>query len=147
LFASLFIIAASSALFVYWFRYTCLILLSQKTSQQAGAPNYALKVTGTIRLSFPNMDQALVGDSQALAFDLVHEGLTNDYRILTDLLQHFTGGESFEHRILVADYKLMQIWYSLTRRFEDLTGARKALTEMSLILSYFASEIGESAAL
>jgi len=146
LIASLFIITASSGLFLYWFRYTCLLLLGQRNKLEAGEPDYALKVTGTIRLSFPKIEQALLADSPAFALDVLHEGLDNDYRMLTDLLQQFTGADSIEHRILVADYKLMQKWYALTRRCENLTGARKALTEMSAILNYFASEIGESAA-
>jgi hypothetical protein len=145
LIASLFIIIASSGLFLYWFRYSCLLILSQN-NQEAGAQDYALKVAGTIRLSFPKIEQALLADSPALSLDVLHEGLDSDFRILTELLQQFTGGESIEHRILVADYKLMQKWYAATRRFENLSGARKALTEMSAILSYFASEIGESAA-
>ena len=136
--ASLFIIAASSALFVYWFRYTCLLLLGQKTAE-VGSENYALKVTSTIRLSFPHLQRALRDDSQEFALDTLHEGLASDYRILTDLLRQFTSGDSIEHRILLIDYKLMGAWYSLTR-------APKALMEMSLILNYFASEIGESAA-
>ena len=143
--ASLIIIAAASVLFLYWFRYTCLLMLGQK--QEAGAPDYALKVTSTIRLSFPHLQQALLADSEPLALDALHEGLEKDYRILTDLLQQFTGAESIEHKILLVDYRLMQNWYAVTRRFENATHARQALTEMSQILGYFASEIGASAAL
>ena len=133
-------------LFLYWFRYTCLFMLRQK--QEAGAPDYALKVTSTIRLSFPQLEQALrAADPEEIALDNLHEGLSKDYRILTDLLRQFTGGDSIEHRILLLDYHLMQRWFGLTRRLDDATGARRALTEMSQILGYFASEIGESAAL
>lgn len=85
-------------------------------------------------------------DSEAVALDLLHEGLESDRKILTDLLTQFTGAESIDHRLLMLDYKVMQKWYSFTRRLDDSTRARNALTEMSLILNYFASEIGESAA-
>jgi hypothetical protein len=85
-------------------------------------------------------------DSEAVALDLLHEGLEGDRKILTDLLTQFTGAESIDHRLLMLDYKVMQKWYSLTRRLDDSTRARNALTEMSLILNYFASDIGESAA-
>jgi hypothetical protein len=145
LIASLFIIIASSILFLYWFRYTCLLILQQK--QEVGAPDYALRVTSTIRLSFPHLQQALqAAEGEEIGLDALHEGLSKDYRILTDLLQQFTGGDSIEHRILLLDYRVMQKWYTLTRGLNDATRARSALTEMSQILGYFASEIGESAA-
>jgi len=147
LIASLSIIFVSTALFLYWFRYTCLLIIDAKGSVEAGAQNYALKVTDTIRLSYPHLERELVAGSQTFVLDTLHEGLANDYRILTDLLQQFTEGESIEHRILLIDYKLMQSWYAFTRHCDNLTGSRKALREMSLILNCFAAEIGESAAL
>jgi hypothetical protein len=146
LIASLLIIVASTALFLYWFRYTCLLLLEQKNSLEAGEPNYASRVTETIRLSFPHLERSLRLDAGAVALDMLHDGLESDRKMLTDLLAQFTGAESIDHRLLMIDYKLMQKWYCLTKRLDDSTRARNALTEMSLILNYFASEIGENAA-
>jgi hypothetical protein len=141
LLASLFIIAASLALFLYWFRYTCLLILAQRS-----AADYALKVASTIRLSFPQVQQVLQAEPQTLALDWVHSGLENDYRILTDLLRQATGSDTIEHRILAIDYKVMQIRYRLTRTNGNLAHARKALAEMSSILGYFAEELGQGAA-
>jgi hypothetical protein len=141
MFASIFIIVVSSVLFVYWFRHTCLLILAQESSAK-----YALKVTSTIRLSFPQIEDALQAPPQTTALDRVHEGLENDYRILTDLLHQATGGDSIEHRLLAIDYKIMQGWYKLTRTHGSRAQARMALAEMSSILSFFAEELGQSAA-
>jgi hypothetical protein len=48
------IIIISFALLLYWFQYTCLLILAKNSST-----NYALKVADTIRLSFPTVQQAL----------------------------------------------------------------------------------------
>ena len=138
MFASIFILVACSVLFLYWFRHTCLLILAQKASSE-----YSLKVTSTIRLSFPQIEESL---AQTTALDRVHEGLENDYRILTDLLRQTTGSDSIEHRLLAMDYKAMRGWYKLTRTHGDLGQARKALAEMSSILGFFAEELGQSAA-
>jgi len=134
------IIIASSALFLYWFRYSCLLLLSQQ-----GSAGYALRVASNIQLSFPHVQEALQAIPQSAALDRLHERLDQDYELLTDLLRH-PGGESIEHRILRIDYHIMRVWYQLTRT-SQLLQARKALGEMSAILGFFAAEIGESAAL
>ena len=139
--ASGLIIIASSALFLYWFRYSCLLLLAEKRS--AG---YALRVASNIQLSFPQVQAALEALPHSAALDRLHARLDQDYHLLTDLLRH-PGGESIEHRILRIDYHIMRIWYQLTRSSRLMLQARKALEEMSWILGYFAAEIGESAAL
>jgi hypothetical protein len=122
------------------------LLLEQKSTPEVGVPNYSSRVTDTIRLSFPHLEQSLRPEAGAVALDLLHEGLESDRKLLTEVLTQFAGAESIDHRLLMIDYKLMQKWYSLTRRLDDSTRARKALTEMSLILNYLASEIGENAA-
>ena len=137
--ASILIIIFSFVLFLYWLRYTCLLLLQQ------GSVNYALKVASTIRLSFPQIQETLQTTMQTTALDRLKESLEHDYKILTCLLQHTTGGATIERRILTLDYKIMRGWYILTRTNRDPAKARKALAEMSAVLSYFAVEIGESA--
>jgi len=126
---------------VYWFRYTCLLVLAQRSSTE-----FALKVASTIRLSFPQVEAALQAAPRTAALDRLHQGLENDFRILTVLLSQATGSESIEHRILAIDYKVMQVWYKLTRTHGNLLLARHALSEMSSILGFFAEELGQSAA-
>src|SRR6266852_2246824 len=110
LIASIFIIVASSALFLYWFRHTCLLILAQRETSEC-----ALRVASTIRLNFHQIEDVLQTAPPATALDRVHAGLEDDYRILTDLLQQATGNDSVEHRLLTIDYKTMQVWYKLTR--------------------------------
>jgi hypothetical protein len=141
LFASIFIIVASSALFLYWFRHTCLLILAQRESSE-----YALKVASTIRLNFPKIEDVLQTAPRTTALDRVHAGLEDDYRILTDLLRQATENDSIQHRVLAINYKAMKVWYRLNRTRGNLALARNALTEMSSILGFFADELGQSAA-
>jgi hypothetical protein len=139
LFASIFIIIASAALFLYWFRHTCLLILAQRETSEC-----ALKVTSTIRLNFHQIEDALQ-TAPPTALDRVHAGLEDDYRILTDLLQQATGNDSVEHRVLAIHYKAMKLWYKLNRTHGNLALARNALSEMSSVLGFFAEEVGQSA--
>ena len=137
--ASGLIIISSSALFLYWFRYTCLLLLE---SEDKAA--HAFHVACNIQLSFPQVQAALQTPQPGATLDLLHLRLNQDYQLLTDLLGH-PGGGSVEHRILRIDYQLMRFWYKVTSIGCDLLRARTALAEMSSILAYFAAEIGENA--
>ena len=47
-----FILVFSSILFVYWFRYTCLLILNTKTAQ-----DFARQVAATNQLSFPDVQR------------------------------------------------------------------------------------------
>ena len=138
--ASLFIIVISAGLFGYWFRYTCLLLLGQTSGAE-----YALKVASTIRLSFPQVEGALLASPQLAALERVQQGLESDFRILTDLLGRTDTAEPIEHRILALDYKIMNVWYKLTSSHGNLGMAKYALNEMSSILGYLAGALGESA--
>ena len=137
--ASILIIAFSSALLVYWFRYTCLLILGRNY-----CADYALKVASTIRLNFPQAETTLQTERRAYALDHIYESLQNDYRILTDLLGDAAGQDSIERRFLTMDFKMMRIWYGLTKTSRNLPRSRNALAEMSSILGYFAAEIAQS---
>jgi hypothetical protein len=95
------------------------------------------------RLRFAAVRQELK-ESSPTPLDHLHEALESDYRILTYLLEqaaHLETG-SIEQRILDLDYRLMRIWYKLTRN-SSAPHARRALTEMSNILNYFAGTMGQ----
>jgi hypothetical protein len=139
--ASIFIIVISSALLAYWFRYTCALILERKQNA-----DYALKVASTIRLNFPQTELALQSEPRPPALDRLYESLEHDYRILTELLSDAAGDNSLERRILTIDFQIMRIWYGLTRTSRNLPRARRALSEMSSILGYFAAEIAQSGA-
>jgi hypothetical protein len=127
-------------MFLYWFRYTCVLLV------QRGNAEHALAVASMIRLSFPQVKEALLTESHTASLDHLHKSLENDYVLLMDVLSQAAGSsESIARRILAIDYKVMQHWYRLTRTSNNLAQAKMALSEMSSILGYFAAEIGESA--
>lgn len=141
--SSIVIIALSLILLVYWFRYTCLLILRTKTSQ-----DYSAAVVEANNLAFARVQGSLAG-AGAGDLDALHESLARDYRMLTYLLEHTAGvqvgGLTIEQRMLALDFKVMQLWYGITRRVAA-PRARTALKEMSLILSHFANAMGERAA-
>jgi len=136
--ASILIIAFSLALLVYWFRYSCILLLRNQTelaSSRVAADHFHI---GEV--------QERLRSGQQL--DPLHSSLQRDYQILTYLLQHAAGLElsSFEDRLLVVDYKVMHWWYQLTR-IAAPERARQALAEMASVLDLLAGKIGERAGL
>jgi len=139
--SSILIIVISSVLLVYWFRYTCVLILGRNYCAE-----HALKVASTIRLNFPQAETTLQTERRAYALDSLCESLENDYRILTELLADAAGENSIERRFLTMDFKMMRIWYGLTKTSRNLPRSRNALMEMSSILGYFAAEIAQSGA-
>src|SRR6266496_1876568 len=95
---SIFIIAFSVALLVYWFRYSCILLLRNQ-SELAVSP---VAVTDN-RFHIQEVQERLRTEQQ---LDPLHASLHRDYRVLTYLLEHAAGLElsAFEDRLLVLDY-------------------------------------------
>jgi hypothetical protein len=132
--ASVLIIAFSLVLFVYWFRYSCLILLRSR----AGQPGEAAE-----RFHCASVQQGL---KAGMELDPLHRSLERDYRVLTYLLEHAAGLEleQLEYRVLVLDYKVMQGWYRLTKSAAPRQ-ARRALSEMADVLSVLVGRIDQQA--
>jgi hypothetical protein len=137
--ASILIIGFSLVLLMYWFRYSCLLLLREQSSQAT-----PLRIADS-RFSFGNV-QALLKTSEKL--DPLHQSLQRDYVVLTYLLDHATslGLGSLEDRLLVLDYKVMECWYRLTKSAAPRQ-AREALSEMASILAVLVQKMGNSAGL
>jgi hypothetical protein len=144
LIATIVITASSALLFGYWFRYTCLLILSAKTSR-----DYAGEFAAATELSFPTV-QAKLRDQIATAASLeeLQASLNRDYAVVTYLLKNVTdngaGASSVEVRMLEVNYKLMGTWFSLTKRF-SANAAQAALDEMALVIAHFANTMGERA--
>jgi hypothetical protein len=136
------IIFFSVVLFVYWFRYSCLLILQDRAS-------YAMQPhTSGAKLSFPVVQQRLKDGEKGVALlDQLHHDLSNDYRVLCFLLRCSpeAGLDPIERRMLMLDYWIMQAWYSVARRAAP-PQAHTALEEMSNIVSYFAYSVGRNAA-
>lgn len=140
--SSILITIFSLVLLVYWFRYTCLLILRTKTSR-----DYTADVVAANNLRFPEIQDLL--QTGAGQLEPLRESLAQDYRLLTYLLRHTAdfqvGGFTLEQRLLMIDFKLMQLWYAFARTFA-VPQARKALEEMSHILNHFANAMGERTA-
>jgi hypothetical protein len=132
----------SALLFGYWFRYTCLLILSAKTAR-----DYAHQVATANQLNFLEVQSRL--RQGVLELDPLHAALARDYDVVTYLLKnaaHSSSEESpLEARMLEMNYRLMSAWYQVSRRFSS-SAARRALEEMSLVVGHFANVMGERAA-
>ena len=138
--ATLIITASSLLLFGYWFRYTCVLILNAKTSR-----DFAGEVATANQLDFPAVQRQLWTESADLS--RLHESLNRDYALLTYLVSHAAGHQGeigLEDRMLQLNYRLMGVWYRLSRPI-SAAAARKALEEMSLVVAHFANVMGERA--
>jgi hypothetical protein len=142
--ASIVIIAFSLVLFVYWFRYTCLLILSTKTTR-----DYAGQVAVANQLNFVDIQSELESGPAPAQYNSLVRSLDRDFRMLTYLLRHAgdlqVGGCAVEQHMLMIDYRIMKVWYSLTRSVSN-SQARAALEEMSQIVAHFANAVGERVA-
>jgi hypothetical protein len=138
--ATIIITLSSVVLFAYWFRYTCLLILSAKTAR-----DYAADVASANQLGFQQVQAALQQGSTP-DLDRLRAALDNDYRIVRGLLkQAGEGSSALETRMLAVNYKLMGAWYQVTRHFSG-SAAAKTLGEMSMVVAHFANLMGEQAA-
>ena len=142
-FAATVIITVSSVLlFGYWFRYTCLLILSAKTTR-----DFAGEVATANQLGFLNVQSQLRG--QAVDLGRLCDALDRDYAILTRLMQQpgasSAEGSSIEKRMLEINYSLTRAWYRASNHFSP-AAARRALEEMSMMVAHFANSMGEQAA-
>jgi len=135
--ASVLISVVSLVLLIYWFRYSCLLLLRNQTEQSA--------IPLDDRFTFIDVRGRLRTEAD---LDPLHRALERDYRFITYLLRHAAqlGPQPVENRILILDYKLMQSWYRLTRTLAPRQ-ARRALDEMAAVLACVTRRMGEQARL
>ncbi len=139
LIATTIITVSSVLLFGYWFRYTCLLILSTKT-----AKDYAADVAAANQLGFVEVQSRLRAGGSDL--EDLRQILDRDYAVLTSLLK-YTGNSSaqdgaIENRMLEVNYRLVRAWFSITRTFSS-SMASKALEEMSMVVAHFANSMGE----
>ena len=124
--ASILIIAFSIVMFVYWFRYSCVLLL------RGAAEQAELSAAQDNRFSVAQVMERLKTEQE---LDPLQRSLDRDYHVLKYLIEHAADLElvSIENRLLILDYKLMHCWFNLTRTLAPVH-ARKALTEMASVL-------------
>jgi hypothetical protein len=148
--ASILIAGISTGLFYYWFRYSCVLILSTRTSK-----DYTSEVAGANQLRFLEV-QVMLREALAPAehdgrreMDRLQTSLESDYRVISMLLRHTqdleVGDGSLEQQMLRFDFACMKVWYRISRRISE-SASRNALLEMSQIVAHFANAFGERAA-
>jgi hypothetical protein len=133
------ITASSVLLFAYWFRYTCLLILSAKTTR-----DFAGQVANANQLGFLEV-QAQLRES-AGNLDLLRDTLDRDYALLSRMLKQSADsspeGSSLEQTMLALNYRVMRACYRLSSAVSPVAG-RKALEEMSMVVAHFANAMGQ----
>jgi len=139
--ATTLIIGVSLLLFVYWFRYTVILILRTRT-----APEYAQKVAAANQLSFVDVRQQLHAPTPAAELPNLFRSLQRDYRVLKYLLGHAatveSGSYTAEQRLLMFNFRVMSFWFAAISRFRP-QDAKHALLELSGTLEYFANVMGQ----
>lgn len=141
-------VSVSLFLLVYWFRYTCLLMLRTKPAR-----DYSKQIAAANHLSVFDVQSQLAateasGINQSL--DSLEKMLDRDYRLLLYLIHHAanfkTASFEIEQIMLRADYQIMRTVYVISKRFSVHQGSRQ-LSEMALIIAHFANMMGARAAL
>lgn len=143
--ASIVIIVFSVALFLYWFRYSCILILRTRTSV-----DYATFVAKASGLSVLEIQRLLGGSPDDLDLSSFREALQLDYQIVNQLLakapmveEHLS---TVEQTMLRIDFRVMSMWDSFSRRC--LGGpSRVAVAEIASIVGCLANAAGSAGVL
>ena len=129
----------SVLMFAYWFRYTCLLILSAKTAR-----DYAADLVHATGLRVVEVQSKLRTD-RTIDLAELHAALELDYSLIQSLLQRAMGEQAIlENRMLQIHCRINHIYR--TSRVLSATAARQALDEMSMVVMDFANIAGENKA-
>ena len=136
---SVFIIAISVVLFIYWLRHSCVMLL-RSAQERAG-----MVTAGDERFNVSSVLERLKTEAD---LDPLERALDRDYHVVTYLIEHAAGLElaSIENKLLVLDYRLMRLLFHATRTLAPQQ-SRNALSEMAAVLSVLVAQMGEQSQL
>lgn len=139
--AAIFVASASFILLGYWFRYTSMLILSTKTSQ-----DFSYDIAHAHELGFLDA-RASLATVPATRFDSLLSGIDHDYRLVSALLRNVDAPASesratLEDAILRIDFIGLKLAYRLAMPFSENV-ARRALAEMSDVVAHFANSVGE----
>lgn len=141
MFTSVVIIILSLAMFVYWFRYSCVLILESSWSE-----DLARELAVQNGLSFGSVNESLARAESAQSMDQVRDLLDRDLNRVLALLSSCPAaqeaGRSLECSLLMFDYRIMKAWYAVTRSTAG-PKAQGALREMALVVGYIAGECGD----
>ncbi|MEO7653818.1 MAG: hypothetical protein ABIZ80_25455, partial [Bryobacteraceae bacterium] len=101
---------------------------------------FSRRIAGGEQLQYFEV-QRLLGDGPApAALDPLRDAIESDYRLLSNLLRMESPTSTLETKLLRVDFLLMRAWFLMMRPVSDVRAIR-ALSEMSSIVGYLASEI------
>ena len=131
--AGILIITFSFVLFVYWFRYSCVLLLRNAAERSATTQ------PDDERFSVAKVMERLKAKPE---LEPLERALERDYHVVTYLISHAADLElaSIENRLLILDYRIMRLWSRLTRTMAP-EQSRKAFTEMASVLGVLVREM------
>jgi len=137
MFASILIILISFVLLVYWFRYSCILLLRENAQRPA-------TMVPEGRVDFRALRERVRVEPH---LDYLHVALQRDFRLITCLLENASGLElsAFEDKLLLWDFRAMRVWYWITKTAAPQQ-ARGALAEMASVLAVLGDRISRRAA-
>jgi hypothetical protein len=139
---SVLIIAISLALLLYWFRYSCSLILST-----SAASEHRLEVAAANQLKFLEVQDGL-DTALAASYDSLKWSLDRDYKLVTYLHRSATPTEEpvnvVEHTMLRADFQLLRFWYPVAKLF-SARQAKAAIEEMAQIVGHLADSFGQRA--
>lgn len=137
---SILLIVLSLALFAYWFRYSCLLILRTQTAEDFGHT-----VSRANGLSF---DQVKVEIEKTPNRDLMrlYENLERDYRVVTQLLEQVAAAAPqdnlMEEKLLRANFRVTQYLFRVSHKL-GLSYERTAIVEMAEMVGHFANTFGQ----
>jgi hypothetical protein len=139
--SGLLISVSSVVLLSYWFRYTCALILRAHPDEAAGDNQARAN-----HLNFPDIRAKLSDCTAEVALAPLHVLVERDFRFVRFLVRNtsHSGVDSLETRMLMLDYRLMQLWYMLTLHVIH-SQARKALEEMARVVGYLAQKMDSHA--
>jgi len=138
LFINAVLTASSVALFCYWFRYTCLLILAAETPR-----DHSKEVAEANQLAFLEVRATLRKHPSDL--DCLRESLERDFAILAHVLDQMHAvrfDPRFEDVMLTIHFRAMSTCFRLTRNHLQ-EFALDALEEMSVVIVHLANELGE----
>lgn len=140
MFITLVVVGVSLFFFIYWLRYTAILILRTGPSSE-----YAQKVAQANQLSFAEVRQKLHAPAEPSNLVSLCGALERDYEALKYLLGHAAtvqaGSYTAEQRLLMVNFRLLKLWFAAVLRFRP-AAAKLALLEMSGVLEYFANTMG-----
>ena len=137
---SLTLIGLSLALFAYWFRYSCLLILRTQTAE-----DYSGEVCRANGLSFDSVKGQIEKNTNPNLIEL-YRSLERDYRVVSQLLDQISGSAQseniFETKLLRANFRVTQAWFRVSHIL-GLSSSVFALQEMAETIGHFANSFGQ----